>query len=104
MTPLARPQPEQEKPEMNPTEAEYFRSIGRLEGQVSALVSTTNDMKAKIDNIDTKLETKFDKYDKRINVLERLASRVKGGFTVILGIGAFIGFAIDHAVKWITQR
>ncbi|MDE1901285.1 MAG: hypothetical protein KGI37_06560 [Alphaproteobacteria bacterium] len=78
---------------MNPNEAEYFRSIGRLEGQVAALVSTTSDMKAKIDSIDVRLDT-----------LDRMANRWKGGFAVILGIGAFIGFVIDHALKWITQR
>ncbi|MDE2030211.1 MAG: hypothetical protein KGI97_06570, partial [Alphaproteobacteria bacterium] len=74
-------------------EAEYFRSIGRLEGQVAALVSTTNDMKAKIDSIDT-----------RLDMLDRMANRWKGGFAVILGIGALIGFVIDHSFKWITQR
>lgn len=78
---------------MNPNEAEYFRSIGRLEGQVAALVSTTSDMKAKIDSIDVRLDT-----------LDRMANRWKGGFAVILGIGALIGFVIDHALKWITQR
>lgn len=93
MNPLARPQPEQEKPTMNATEAEYFRSIGRLEGQVSALVSTTNDMKAKIDSIDTRLDT-----------LDRMANRWKGGFTVILGIGALLGYIIDHAIKWVQGR
>lgn len=78
---------------MNATEAEYFRSIGRLEGQVSALVSTTNDMKAKIDSIDTRLDT-----------LDRMANRWKGGFTVILGIGALLGYIIDHAIKWVQGR
>ena len=93
MNPLTRPQPEQEKVAMNPNEAEYFRSIGRLEGQVAALVSTTNDMKAKIDSIDARLDT-----------LDRMANRWKGGFAVILGIGAFIGFVTDHALKWLSQR
>jgi hypothetical protein len=93
MKSLVTPQAEQEKPTMNATEAEYFRSIGRLEGQVSALVSTTNDMKAKIDSIDARLDT-----------LDRMANRWKGGFAVILGVGALIGYIIDHMLKWVTQR
>jgi hypothetical protein len=93
MNPLARPQPEQETPRMSPNEAEYFRSIGRLEGQVSALVSTTNEMKAKIDSIDNRLDT-----------LDRMANRWKGGFTVVLGVGALIGYIVDHVIKWFSAR
>jgi hypothetical protein len=93
MNPALHPQPEPENPIMNATEAEYFRSIGRLEGQVSALVSTINDMKAKIDSIDNRLDT-----------LDRLANRWKGGFTVILALGAVAGFIIDHLFRWLTQR
>lgn len=78
---------------MSANEAEYFRSIGRLEGQVAALVSTTNDMKAKIDSIDNRLDT-----------LDRMANRWKGGFAVILGIGALIGYVIDHVIKWFLGR
>lgn len=95
MNPLMRPesQPEMENQDMNASEAEYFRSIGRLEGQVAALVTTINDMKAKIDSIDTRLDT-----------LDRMANRWKGGFTVILGVGALLGYLIDHAIKWVTGR
>jgi hypothetical protein len=93
MKPLAHPQSEQETPRMSPNEAEYFRSIGRLEGQVSALVSTTNEMKAKIDSIDNRLDT-----------LDRMANRWKGGFTVILGVGALIGYILDHVIKWFSAR
>ena len=93
MNPLALPQPEQEETTMNATEAEYFRSIGRLEGQVAALVSTMNEMKAKIDSIDNRLDT-----------LDRMANRWKGGFTVVLGVGALLGYIIDHVIKWVTQR
>jgi hypothetical protein len=93
MNPLDRPHPEQEKVAMNSNEAEYFRSIGRLEGQVAALVSTTNDMKAKIDSIDNRLDT-----------LDRMANRWKGGFTVVLGVGALIGYIIDHVIKWFSAR
>ncbi len=78
---------------MSPNEAEYFRSIGRLEGQVAALVSATNDMKAKIDSIDARLDT-----------LDRMANRWKGGFTVVLGVGALIGYIIDHVIKWFSAR
>lgn len=78
---------------MNATEAEYFRSIGRLEAQVANLASAIGEMKTKIDNMDTRLDT-----------LDRMANRWKGGFAVILGIGALAGFIIDHVIKWITQR
>lgn len=71
---------------MNETEAEYFRAIGRLEAQVANLASTMTEMKTKIDS------------------LERMANRWKGGFTVILGVGALIGYFIDHAIKWVTGR
>jgi hypothetical protein len=93
MNSIEPPKPEQEQPTMNSNEAEYFRSIGRLEGQVAALVSTTNDMKAKIDSIDNRLDT-----------LDRMANRWKGGFTVVLGVGALIGYIIDHVIKWFSAR
>ncbi len=78
---------------MNATEAEYFRSIGRLEAQVTNLASSIGEMKTKIDNMDTRLDT-----------LDRMANRWKGGFTVILGLGALIGFIIDHVIKWFSVR
>jgi hypothetical protein len=93
MNPLAHPQPEQEKPTMNATEAEYFRSIGRLEGQVAALTTAVNELKTKLDGIDARLDT-----------LDRMANRWKGGFTVILSLGAMAGFIIDHIFRWATQR
>lgn len=84
MKSLPAPQAEQHEASMN--DPEYFRAIGRLEAQVASLVTTVTEMKTKIDS------------------LERMANRWKGGFTVILGVGAFIGYFIDHAIKWVTQR
>ncbi len=78
---------------MNATEAEYFRSIGRLEGQVAALTTAVNELKTKLDGIDARLDT-----------LDRMANRWKGGFTVILSLGAMAGFIIDHIFRWATQR
>jgi prefoldin subunit 5 len=72
---------------------EYFRAIGRLEAQVQALTTAVGELKTKLDGIDTRLDQ-----------LDRMANRWKGGFAVILGVGAFIGFVIDHVLKWITQR
>src|SRR6202012_2248127 len=72
MNPALRPQPEEKEHAMD--EAEYFRAIGRLEAQVANLANTITEMKVKIDSLD------------------RMANRWKGGFTVILGVGAFIGF------------
>ena len=74
-------------------EPEYFRAIGRLEAQVQALTTAVGELKTKLDGIDTRLDQ-----------LDRMANRWKGGFAVILGVGAFIGFVIDHVLKWITQR
>lgn len=78
---------------MNATEAEYFRSIGRLEAQVANLASAIGELKTKVDNIDT-----------RLDALDRMANRWKGGFAVILTLGAIAGFVIDHAFRWATQR
>ena len=72
---------------------EDFRAIGRLEAQVQALTTAVGELKTKLDGIDTRLDQ-----------LDRMANRWKGGFAVILGVGAFIGFVIDHVLKWITQR
>lgn len=79
---------------MNPNEQiEYFRSIGRLEAQVAALVSTTTEIKAKMDCI-----------DQRLDALDRLANRWKGGFAVILTLGAVAGFALDNVFRWLSPK
>jgi hypothetical protein len=93
MHPLALTQPEQEQPTMNATEAEYFRSIGRLEGQVAALTTAVGELKTKLDGIDARLDT-----------LDRMANRWKGGFTVVLGVGALLGYIVDHVIKWVSGR
>ncbi|CAM6000155.1 unnamed protein product [Sphagnum balticum] len=93
MNPLALPQPEQEQPTMNATEAEYFRSIGRLEAQVQALTTAVGELKTKLDGIDTRLDT-----------LDRMANRWKGGFAVILTLGAVAGFIIDHVFRFFSPR
>lgn len=78
---------------MSANEAEYFRSIGRLEAQVANLTTAIAELKTKVDSIDTRMDT-----------LDRMANRWKGGFTVVLGIGALAGFIIDHVIKWISGR
>jgi hypothetical protein len=93
MNPLAHQQPEPEESTMSPNEAEYFRSIGRLEGQVAALTTAVGELKTKLDGIDARLDT-----------LDRMANRWKGGFAVILTLGALAGFIIDHLFRWATQR
>lgn len=82
---------EEEEPLM--TEAEYFRSIGRLEAQVAALTAAI-----------TELKTKFDGIDVRLDQLDRLANRWKGGFAVILTLGAVGGFVLDNVLRWLTAR
>ncbi len=79
---------------MSPNEQlEYFRSIGRLEAQVAALVSAVAEVKTKMDCI-----------DRRLDALDRLANRWKGGFAVILTLGAMSGFVLDNLIRWWTSK
>lgn len=75
------------------TEAEYFRSIGRLEAQVAALTAAI-----------TELKTKFDVIDTRLDQLDRLANRWKGGFAVVLAFGAIAGALLDQFIKLLFNR
>ena len=93
MIPAIRNQEEPEDFDMDATEAEYFRSIGRLEAQVQALTTAVGELKTKLDGIDTRLDT-----------LDRMANRWKGGFAVILTLGAVAGFVIDHLFRLILPR
>jgi len=72
---------------------EYFRSIGRLEAQVAALAASMSEMKTKLDGIDARLDQ-----------LDRLANRWKGGFAVILTLGAIAGFVLDNVIRWWTAK
>ena len=72
---------------------EYFRAIGRLEAQVQALTTAVSELKTKLDSMDT-----------RLIELDRLASRWKGGFAVVLMLGALTGFALDNALRWLSVR
>ena len=73
-------------PPMN--DPEYFRAIGRLEAQVQALATAVGELKLKIDSFDTRLDQ-----------LDQMANRWKGGFAVILMLGALAGFVIDHVFR-----
>ncbi len=72
---------------------EYFRLIGRLEAQVAALAAGMTEMKTKLDGIDARLDQ-----------LDRLANRWKGGFAVILTLGAVSGFVLDNVIRWLMSR
>lgn len=72
---------------------EYFRSIGRLEAQVAALATAMTEMKTKLDGIDSRLDQ-----------LDRLANRWKGGFAVILTLGAIAGFILDNVLRWWASK
>ena len=79
---------------MSPNEQlEFFRSIGRLEAQVAALAAAMTEMKTKLDGIDARLDQ-----------LDRLANRWKGGFAVILTLGAIAGFVLDNVLRWWTSK
>lgn len=82
---------EQEDSAMN--EPEYFRAIGRLEAQVQALTTAVSELKTKLDGMDSKLAD-----------LDRLASRWKGGFGVVLVLGGVAGFVLDHILRWFVPR
>ncbi len=74
-------------------EPEYFRAIGRLEGQVASLASSISELKTKVDQIDVRLDQ-----------LDRMANRWKGGFAVVLALGALAGFVLDNLFKWFLPR
>lgn len=91
MMPSISDQQEPEESHMN--EPEYFRAMGRLEAQVQALTAAVGELKTKLDGMDDKLAE-----------LDRTANRWKGGFAVILTLGALAGFIIDHLFRWAAQR
>lgn len=72
---------------------EYFRAIGRLEAQVQALTAAVGELKTKIDGFDTRLDQ-----------LDQMANRWKGGFAVILMLGAVAGFFIDQLFRLFSPR
>lgn len=79
---------------MSPNEQiEFFRSIGRLEAQVANLLSAVTELKTKVDSVDT-----------RLDALDRLANRWKGGFAVILSLGAVAGFLLNNLMRWWTSQ
>ncbi|MGE0108235.1 MAG: hypothetical protein AB7S81_00505 [Bdellovibrionales bacterium] len=85
---------DQEPIAMSPNEQiEFFRSIGRLEAQVASLLSAVTDLKTKVDSVDTRLDQ-----------LDRLANRWKGGFAVILSLGAVAGFIANNLLRWWTAH
>jgi hypothetical protein len=70
------------------TEPEYFRAIGRLEAQVQTLTTAITELKTKVEGMDTKLAD-----------LDRMANRWKGGFAVVLALGAVAGALLEQLVK-----
>lgn len=82
---------EQENASM--TEPEYFRAIGRLEAQVQMLTTAITELKTKVDGMDTKLVD-----------LDRMANRWKGGFAVVLALGAVAGALLEMLIKPFFNR
>jgi predicted RNase H-like nuclease (RuvC/YqgF family) len=82
---------EQENTSM--TEPEYFRAIGRLEAQVQTLTTAITELKTKVEGMDTKLAD-----------LDRMANRWKGGFAVVLALGAIAGVLLDYLIRFLTLR
>lgn len=75
------------------TEPEYFRAIGRLEAHVQTLTTAITELKTKVDAMDTKLAD-----------LDRLANRWKGGFAVMLTLGAIAGALLQQLIKPFFNR
>jgi hypothetical protein len=75
------------------TEPEYFRAIGRLEAHVQTLTTAITELKAKVDGMDTKLAD-----------LDRMANRWKGGFAVVLALGAIGGALLEQFAKAFFNR
>ena len=75
------------------TEPEYFRAIGRLEAHVQTLTTAITELKTKVDGMDTKLAD-----------LDRMANRWKGGFAVVLALGAICGALLEQFSKAFFNR
>jgi hypothetical protein len=75
------------------TEPEYFRAIGRLEAQVQTLTTSISELKTKVDGMDTKLAD-----------IDRMANRWKGGFAVVLALGAIAGALLEQIIKAFFNR
>lgn len=75
------------------TEPEYFRAIGRLEAHVQTLTTAITELKTKVDGMDTKLAD-----------LDRMANRWKGGFAVVLALGAIAGALLEQIIKPFFNR
>ena len=75
------------------TEPEYFSAIGRLEAHVQTLTTAITELKTKVDGMDTKLAD-----------LDRMANRWKGGFAVVLALGAICGALLEQFSKAFFNR
>jgi len=75
------------------TEPEYFRAIGRLEAQVQTLTTAITELKTKVEGMDTKLAD-----------LDRMANRWKGGFAVVLALGAIAGALLEQIIRTFFNR
>ena len=75
------------------TEPEYFRAIGRLEAHVQMLTTSISELKTKVDGMDTKLVD-----------IDRMANRWKGGFAVVLALGAVAGALLEMLIKPFFNR
>ncbi len=75
------------------TEPEYFRAIGRLEAQVQMLTTAITELKTNVESMETKLGD-----------LDRMANRWKGGFAVVLALGAIAGVVLEQLIKPFFNR
>ena len=52
----------------------------------------------------SEVKTKVDAVDTRLSNLDRMANQWKGGFAVILSLGAVAGVLIDQLVRFLFSR
>ncbi len=73
--------------------SDLCRIIGQLEGHIINLNQSLLDLKNALDAIQT-----------RVLVVEKQHSFIRGCIGVLLTLGAVVGVALDHMLKWVFWR
>lgn len=76
------------------TDLELQRDLGRLEGQVEALVDAVDDMKRDF-------KERLDAVDEKIDSMNAIVQRAGGGLKMLLMVAAFSSFVSGMLVKFL---